>query len=93
MKDDVLASQFKSILPEFVLPFISTAPVPLGAITKSLFETVTISFRWYLNYHRVGGVVSSNTSKLAAADAAAADEAATVADEAAFVAEYLPLRL
>ena len=39
----LLFSQFKSIFPEFVLPFISTAPVPFGANTKSLFETVTIS--------------------------------------------------
>ena len=39
----VLASQLKSNLAEFVLPLISTAPVPLAANTKSLFETVTIS--------------------------------------------------
>ena len=38
-----LFSQFKTILPEFVLPRITTLPVPLGARSKSAFDDVTMS--------------------------------------------------
>ena len=37
-----LDSQFKITVPGFVLPPISTAPVPFGYKSKSLFETVII---------------------------------------------------
>ena len=56
----LLFSQFKSNLPEFVLPFTSTAPVPLGANTKSLFETVTISLSLVSKLPPNCGVVSAD---------------------------------
>ena len=55
----LLFSQFKSNLPEFVLPFISTAPVPFGANNKSLFESVTISFSLVSKLPPYCGLVSA----------------------------------